>query len=198
MIRKKDIQPTLEKQHDNDKRDLERCVSTTVTFFLVDSYSKNELVQVYNNVKEVWSDVSADPVPKVGGNKNKEEYAKTICFARNFFIEKDQGWPLRAKQQLQEEMTRRDTDQISSIQERMTDIKRHLFFKLLPATHALRSTEAYTEKIDVSAPVNSEFIMIHYNVIALLFFTKIWHLIIDIDSSLIITHIGRATILDTG
>lgn len=154
MIRKKDIQPTLEKQHDNDKRDLERCVSTTVTF-LVDSYSKNELVQVYNNVKEVWSDVSADPVPKVGGNKNKEEYAKTICFARNFFIEKDQGWPLRTKQQLQEEMTRRDTDQISSIQERMTDIKRHLFFKLLPATHALRSTEAYTEKIDVSAPVET-------------------------------------------
>ena len=34
----------------------------------------------------------------------------------------------------------------------MSEIKRHVFFTLLPATHALRSEAAYTEKIDVNAP----------------------------------------------
>lgn len=137
----------MEKQQDNDKR--ERCISTTETF-VVDSYSKNELVDVYNNeVKEGWPD---DNVPKVGGKKNKDDYAKTICAARKIFIENDPQWEANRRQNLQQEITSRNVEQISSIQARMGAIKRHLFFKLLPETHALRSEAVYTEKIDVSVP----------------------------------------------
>jgi hypothetical protein len=145
----KDIQPTLEKQDDNDKRDLERCISTTETF-VTNSYSKNELVDVYE--KQVKADWPDNNVPKVKPPKNKPDYVKTIVEARKTLIENDPRWEANTRDKLRQEIASRNAGQISSIQERMSEIKRHVFFTLLPATHALRSEAAYTEKIDVNAP----------------------------------------------
>jgi hypothetical protein len=141
------IQSTSEAQTDNDKRDLDRCISTTDTY-VMDSYSKNELVAVYGTIKEKLG----DNAPKVNGKKNKIDYATAICTARKKFIEQDAQWEIEERRRVQEEIDRRDADQVASIERRMDAIKKHLFFYLLPDDHVLRLEAKYTEKIDVSVP----------------------------------------------
>ncbi len=143
----KDVQPTSEGQDNNDKRDLERCISTTRTF-LMDSYSKNELVDVYKELKESWPD---DNIPKLKG-KNKPHYADAVLEARKLLIENDPQWESDTRNKLRQEIADRNASQIETINVRMKEIKEHIFFYLLPETHALRSETTYTVKINVSAP----------------------------------------------
>ena len=80
------VQPTQERQIQDDEDGLERAVSTTPSF-VKDKYKGVELKVVYRKLRDGWgSSVTGIDFPVKATDEKKEVYANVICQARELLI----------------------------------------------------------------------------------------------------------------
>lgn len=124
----KRIQPTVEKRMADDKDDVERSTSTTVTFVL-DKYTAAELKKVYQQLKEKWHD-SWGTLPTPNAPKNKPQYAEVVCDCRKLIIAKSPEWVQSTTDALEQAISQRDEAAASAIREQLNRTREAAFFHL--------------------------------------------------------------------
>ena len=108
----KNIQPTVQMQKENDKKHLERSVSTDVTY-VEKNYDASELKSAHAYVVLEWDPFAMDghklaTLPKQ--NRKKVHYADIICDARRRWIEKDPAWIQTEQTRIKSGMEYRDRE----------------------------------------------------------------------------------------
>ena len=91
------IQPTMEKQTNDDLLDAERAVSTTFSF-VKEKYKLTELRVEYRKLRDNWDRESiGEDFPKKGSAGNNDAYSTAICNARELLIAHDPLWTKKNK-----------------------------------------------------------------------------------------------------
>ena len=127
----KGIHPTVQKQEENDKANLERCISTTKAY-LMNNYTANELKIEYNRLKGVFSDDDTLEVelPLVEKPKNKPEHCDAIIKAREILIKHIRDWKDREQQRIRDGITSRNTSAADGVADRLKSAREHAFYHL--------------------------------------------------------------------
>ena len=138
------IQPTVENQQSDDEKDVERSVSTTLSY-VKDKYKLTELRVAYRALRDNWnSDEIQQDFPTKSTAENKDAYTMAICKAREILMCYDASWAANTKKAVEEENKARSASAHDTISERLDLVSNHLFIKLFMSDE-LRV--AYSEKL---------------------------------------------------
>jgi hypothetical protein len=125
----KTINPTMKKQNEDDKIEVDRSTATLQSA-VEKYYSKSELVSEWSKVVSLFKDEGwTDDLPKMI-NTNKPDYAMAICQAREFIKRKDLTWMSRTQSAVKDAIKRRKEDAVASMNDKISNAKNSLFFKL--------------------------------------------------------------------
>ena len=139
------VQPTVQKQKENDKTNLERSVSTTHDY-LMNKYSVNELKVEYNQLKLDWDAMEYDAdLPAVEKPKNKPHYCDAIIRARKILIKSVPDWKENTVARIKREIKQRDQKSSQSIKDRLDQARAHPVHHLFISQDSNLSN-AYSEK----------------------------------------------------
>ena len=151
----KAVQPTVEMQRENDKLELERSVSTDVTF-VTKHYDASEIKAVHERVRSEWNPYDHGEhilaqLPKP--NCKKVFYAEIICDARRKWIERDPSWIQTEQNNIRSMWAYRDNRNNNEIRKRLDNVMTHRFFHLVENNSSLL-LQYSSKKYDVTATTN--------------------------------------------
>lgn len=148
------IQPTVEKQKEDDQVNLERSTSTTSSH-VEQNYTANELKAEYARLKSEFDETmnpqesdGATEFPRVENRNRKEFWANAICAGRRLLINSCQPgeWEQNTKDRIQQQIESRSAEATSQIQERLNRIGESNFFHLCVDTAGSTLRTDYSEK----------------------------------------------------
>lgn len=124
----KRIQPTVEKRKEDDKIDLERSTSTTVSY-VQEKYTGRELKQEYQSMKGSW-DGNRGELPKVIDPKNKKQYADAVCDCRKLIIAHSPEWERNRRDEIETAINERDSQAEAEVRDQLRRMSEENFFHL--------------------------------------------------------------------
>ena len=128
----KDIQPTVEMQNENDRKHLDRSISTDVAY-VEKIYDASELKSAHARVMSEWDPFEHErnlaQLPKK--NCKKVYYAEIICDARKRWIQKYPAWIQTEQARIRRDMEHRDSENNTATRSRIDEMLQSRFFNLI-------------------------------------------------------------------